>query len=94
MAQPDGGGGVIAGWWARAACAGTDPDAFYADGPDSHNQRTLAQQVCAACPVRAECAAHAIQTGENWGMWGGMTQKELRRRRLRGVVPTGRRTAA
>lgn len=28
------------------------------------------------CPVRAECAAHALQVREPYGVWGGLTEDE------------------
>ena len=57
-----------------------DPEAFFADGYHSREQSRAARGVCGACHVRAECAAEAIRNGEHWGVWGGMTQTELRRR--------------
>jgi WhiB family redox-sensing transcriptional regulator len=32
--------------------------------------------VCQRCPVRAECAAHALTTQEPYGVWGGFTEHE------------------
>lgn len=28
------------------------------------------------CPVRAECAAHALAVREPYGVWGGLTEDE------------------
>lgn len=35
-----------------------------------------AKAVCAACPVRAACLAHALACDEPWGIWGGLTSRE------------------
>lgn len=70
-------------WLQHAACAGRDPRAFFANGCHAREQVKAAKQVCAACPVREECAQWAISTGEKNGVWGGMSQKELRQRRRR-----------
>jgi hypothetical protein len=42
-----------------------------------------ARKVCAACAVREQCASWAIETGERNGVWGGMSQQELRTKRRR-----------
>jgi len=62
------------------AC-GTNPDLFFAESPVDV---ASAKELCAECPVRAECLAEAIKRAEPWGVWGG----ELL---LRGaIVPTKR----
>ena len=70
-------------WLEHAACAGMDPRAFFANGCHSREQVHAAQKICASCPVRAQCADYAVQIGERNGVWGGMSQKELRQRRRR-----------
>ena len=42
----------------------------------------VAKRVCAACPVREECLADALERGEEFGIWGGageQTRRALRR---------------
>jgi WhiB family redox-sensing transcriptional regulator len=73
-----------ASWRDRALCDGTDPSLFFPE-PGVHSMRD-AKQVCALCPVRLECLEHALSMPEQYGVWGGMTEKELaemRRRRRR-----------
>ena len=70
-------------WLKRAACAGMDQRAFFADGCHSRAQVHAAKKVCAICPVQTACRNWAITTGERNGVWGGMSQKELRQRRRR-----------
>lgn len=67
-------------WTADAACAGLDPSWFYVDDPDDpgHDPRRLHygdlpwRDACYGCPVRADCLAHALLHGENFGVWGGL----------------------
>ena len=61
--------------WARvAACRQTQPDQLFVKGA----QQNKAKQVCAACPVRTECLAEALDNQIEWGVWGGMTERERR----------------
>lgn len=42
-----------------------------------------ARSICAECPVRFECLTEAMDNGEQFGMWGGLTPAErtsMRRR--------------
>ena len=71
-------------WEDRALCAEVDPDLFFAEGKGNHTVRD-ARRVCAACEVRAQCLAYALEHPELEGVWGGLTEKERRepRRLLR-----------
>jgi WhiB family redox-sensing transcriptional regulator len=65
-------------WRDDAACAQTDPDLFFPTG-DNMTARAQAQQakgICAGCPVRRECLAWALETRQDQGVWGGMTEAE------------------
>lgn len=55
-------------WTLRAACRDTDPEIFY---PAEADDAGPAIAICATCPVRAECAAYATATGQDYGVWGG-----------------------
>lgn len=66
-------------WVGDALCAQTDPDAFF---PDKGESNKAAKQVCASCPVRAECLDHALTIGDRFGIWGGMPEQA--RRKMRG----------
>jgi WhiB family redox-sensing transcriptional regulator len=37
-----------------------------------------AKRVCQGCPVCAECLAEALDNRIEWGVWGGMTERERR----------------
>lgn len=70
-------------WLDHAACASVDSRAFFASGCHSREQVHAAKRVCAMCPVQDACRDYAITTGERNGVWGGMSQKELRQKRRR-----------
>lgn len=70
-------------WRREAACIGVDPRTFFSEGRYAVEQSQAARGICATCPVQPLCAEFAIQVGEKNGVWGGMTQKELRQRRQR-----------
>lgn len=72
-------------WRHAAACAGEEPDLFFPVGSTGPAlaQIKAAKQVCARCPVRAECLAFALDTRQVFGVWGGLSEDErdqLRRR--------------
>jgi WhiB family transcriptional regulator, redox-sensing transcriptional regulator len=67
-------------WHLNAACAGTDPEIFYPLdlGPDSAGV-AAAKQICAVCPVRAQCLADVMgaeDPARRWGISGGTTPAE------------------
>ena len=37
-----------------------------------------AKRVCASCEVRAECLQDALDRGERFGVWGGLSERERR----------------
>jgi WhiB family redox-sensing transcriptional regulator len=59
-----------------AACATTDPELFF---PDSRSPASEAKEICAGCPVRPECLEYALAAAEEFGVWGGLTEKERRK---------------
>ncbi len=61
-------------WSARAACSGADPDDLFVTGAAQNR----AKVVCQACPVRTECLADALDNQVEFGVWGGMTERERR----------------
>jgi WhiB family redox-sensing transcriptional regulator len=61
-------------WTTRAACRTNDPDELFVQGAAQNR----AKQVCLGCPVRAECLADALDNRVEFGVWGGMTERERR----------------
>lgn len=61
-------------WAAQALCAVQEPDALFVQGAAQRQVRTR----CFSCPVRLECLADALQSEANYGVWGGLTERERR----------------
>lgn len=71
-------------WQARANCLGVDPDLFF---PERGASTKEAKGVCRGCEVRLECLEYALQNGEKFGIWGGLSERERRRiRRQRALA--------
>lgn len=60
-------------WPMRAKCRGMN-DALFPEGKDQKR----AKAVCTGCTVRALCLADALDNRIEWGVWGGMTERERR----------------
>ena len=67
-------------WRDDAACRGLDVDVFF---PATDEEAGAAKAVCATCPVREECLEFALETRQDDGVWGGLTETERRRLRRR-----------
>jgi WhiB family transcriptional regulator, redox-sensing transcriptional regulator len=67
-------------WQRLGACRGRDSSQFFHPdgerGSSRSRREAQAKAVCARCPVRAECAAHALTVREPYGVWGGFTEAE------------------
>ncbi len=61
-------------WAAAAACNGTDPDELFVQGAAQNR----AKLICMGCQVRTECLADALDNRVEFGVWGGMTERERR----------------
>ncbi len=60
-------------WAARGKCLGTK-DLLFVEGAEQRRARAL----CMGCPVRLRCLAEALDNRIEWGVWGGMTERERR----------------
>lgn len=74
------------GWMRRAACHGSA--VHFPELPAGrpwpsqlarHAEDTAAAKaVCADCPVRAERLDYSVADGDEFGVWGGLTEEERR----------------
>ena len=62
-------------WKQEANCLGIDPDLFF---PERGVSSAQAKSVCRGCVVKEECLEYALQNGEKFGIWGGMSERERR----------------
>jgi len=75
-------------WQDGANCRGANADLFF---PERGASTRAAKAICRECQVREECLEFAITTGEKFGIWGGMSERERRRvRRDRQIAATRR----
>jgi WhiB family transcriptional regulator, redox-sensing transcriptional regulator len=63
-------------WQTRAACHAGDLEIFYSGEPEDTR---AAIRMCRSCPVRRPCFEAAVDRGEQFGVWGGTTERERRR---------------
>ncbi len=61
-------------WTAVSACRDADPDELFVTGAAQNR----AKAVCMGCPVRTECLSDALDNRVEFGVWGGMTERERR----------------
>ncbi|MGC2997159.1 WhiB family transcriptional regulator [Streptomyces sp. G35A] len=67
-------------WRTHGACTREDPELFF---PIGNNGPALlqieeAKAVCYRCPVIERCLQWALESGEDAGVWGGMSEDERR----------------
>lgn len=76
-------------WIEYAACTRYGAASMFPhEGDEAGIQAAKAN--CRVCPVLAECLKGALERGEQWGVWGGMTvaeRKTFRRKQLRSGKP-------
>lgn len=78
-------------WRHQSACRDVDPDIFFPVGTTGPAlaQIEAAKAICESCSVQRECLEWAIETGQDSGVWGGLTEEErraMRRSRQRVAV--------
>ena len=61
-------------WTVYAACRTSDPDTLFVQGAAQNR----AKVICSGCQVRTECLADALDNRVEFGVWGGMTERERR----------------
>lgn len=67
-------------WRHRAACRGVDPELFFPIGntDPAIAQTEEAKQVCRQCTVSESCLTWALESGQDAGVWGGLSEDERR----------------
>lgn len=75
-------------WRHEANCINEDPELFFAVGTSgpAQLQNAEAKSVCRGCRVRQECLAFALDTGQDVGVYGGLTEYERRALKRRPAV--------
>lgn len=70
-------------WQPVALCRGNHSHLFFpptsSERKDERERRELrAKAVCQVCPVQSDCLDYAIESTEQYGIWGGFTETERR----------------
>jgi WhiB family redox-sensing transcriptional regulator len=63
-------------WTELARCAEVDPSLWF---PEKGGPTREAKAICRGCEVRETCLEYALETGQRWGIWGGLSEHERRR---------------
>lgn len=67
-------------WQRFARCNTYDTDIFFPPENEAATERAqrelLAKRICRDCPVLVLCRTQAIRTQENYGIWGGLAERE------------------
>ncbi|MEV4432935.1 WhiB family transcriptional regulator [Streptomyces sp. NPDC049555] len=81
-------------WRQYAKCRHEDPDLFFPIGRSGPAlaQAEDAKSVCRTCPVQEQCLRWAMETGQEYGVWGGTSEDD--RRALRRARQRRQRAAA
>ncbi|MBW0106182.1 WhiB family transcriptional regulator [Pseudonocardia sp. KRD291] len=67
-------------WRHDAICRDEDPELFFPVGTSGPALMQIAEAktVCRRCPVTESCLAWALESGQDAGVWGGMSEDERR----------------
>ena len=66
-------------WRHQSACRDEDPELFFPVGNTGPalTQIEEAKKVCQRCIVKEPCLAWALESGQDAGVWGGLSEDEL-----------------
>ncbi|HKV19498.1 MAG TPA: WhiB family transcriptional regulator [Mycobacterium sp.] len=62
-------------WVAQARCRTADPDELFVTGA----AQKRAAVICRQCPVVIQCLTDALDNQVEFGVWGGMTERQRRK---------------
>jgi WhiB family transcriptional regulator, redox-sensing transcriptional regulator len=62
-------------WVSQARCRSADPDKLFVTGAAQRR----AAVICRQCAVVTECLADALDNQIEFGVWGGMTERQRRK---------------
>ncbi|WP_331743021.1 WhiB family transcriptional regulator (plasmid) [Streptomyces sp. NBC_00868] len=67
-------------WRHNAVCGAEDPELFFPIGTTGPALLQIheAKAVCCRCPVMEQCLQWALESGQDEGVWGGLSEDERR----------------
>jgi WhiB family redox-sensing transcriptional regulator len=63
-------------WQTLARCHEVDPEIFF---PERGGSCKVDRAICNTCPVRTLCLRYALTNREQFGIWGGTSERERRK---------------
>jgi WhiB family redox-sensing transcriptional regulator len=71
---------VLTDWRESSRCKEMDPDLFFPVGTTGPAllQIEAAKAVCRQCNVRENCLGYALDSNQEYGIWGATTEEERR----------------
>jgi WhiB family redox-sensing transcriptional regulator len=83
-------------WRHDAICRDEDPELFFPVGTSGPALMQIAEakSVCRRCPVTESCLQWALESGQDAGVWGGMSEDERRALKRRSTRPNSRRSSS
>jgi WhiB family redox-sensing transcriptional regulator len=62
------------------ACVDKDPELFFPVGKKGRALQQIedAKAICRRCELKDDCLQWALETGQDAGVWGGMSEEERR----------------
>ncbi|MGA4726265.1 WhiB family transcriptional regulator [Micromonospora taraxaci] len=73
--------GSVGDWQERALCREVDGEVFY---PEKGGTVDPAKRICRNCEVKTECLEYALGRNEEFGVWGGYSERERRAMKRKG----------
>ena len=83
-------------WRHKAACRDEDPELFFPIGNNGPAllQTEEAKALCRLCPVLEQCRQWALDSGQDAGVWGGLSEDERRAMKRRAARNRYRQASA
>ncbi|MEU0950303.1 WhiB family transcriptional regulator [Streptomyces canus] len=83
-------------WRHNAVCKDEDPELFFPIGNTGPSllQIEEAKAVCRRCPVMEQCLQWAFESGQDSGVWGGLSEDERRSMKRRAARNRARQASA
>ena len=83
-------------WRHNAVCREEDPELFFPIGNTGPAllQIEEAKAVCRRCPVIESCLQWALESGQDSGVWGGLSEDERRAMKRRAARNRARQASA
>ena len=90
------GDGAAMDWRHNAVCREEDPELFFPIGNTGPAllQIEEAKAVCRRCPVMEQCLQWALESGQDSGVWGGLSEDERRAMKRRAARNRARNASA